>query len=210
MDIIQVFKNSNPINIADLQSTRASRARDDAYFNKTGRLFGVTDEHDKYLLITASVLGGTRKVLLVADADKDTPLAVKSSTYSTGKPFINAQKLCVKWFGDNKANWDKRLRLIASTTEGDFYEVIEDRPATPTKLAHMVRHHGTYKYYKGGCYVVENLAKYHEGGGRVVLYRPLGEGNAALLAMREQDFLEKLDSKEKEAYRQNHRFELIA
>ena len=122
-NLSELFENSKKINIKDCAQSRNNHISN-AYINKQGRLFGVTLENDDYLIIKIADINN-RKIIAVEEASWDTPGAIKSSTYSTGKPFINMQGACRRWYGEDQEKWKHDLRFLERTGEKDYYEVIE-------------------------------------------------------------------------------------
>lgn len=120
------FNESNPANIISF-GKHYDKAKRHVYINRSGRLFGVTKKHDDFLMIKASTSRNGRKLLSVKAVAKGVDGAVKSSAISTGMPFINSQKLCQFWFGDNQDNWKKDLKLLETVDGVDYYEVVEPK-----------------------------------------------------------------------------------
>ena len=81
------FMKAKPINLLTTQS-RTSGSVNGARITKNGRLFGVADGNDEYYLIEAAVLEDGRKIITAKKTD-NVANAMKSSTFSTGKPFFN-------------------------------------------------------------------------------------------------------------------------
>ena len=104
-------------------------AKGDVHIIKTGRLFGVTEKNDDYLMIEASVLKTGQKIISVKVSDPNDKSALKSSAPSTGAPFVNVQKLCRMWFGDNQDNWKRDLKLLETVDGIDYYEITETNDA---------------------------------------------------------------------------------
>lgn len=119
------FMNAKPINLLTTQ-LRTSSSVSGARITKNGRLFGVADNNDEYYLIEAAILEDGRKIIS-AKKTENTVNAMKSSTFSTGKPFFNIQNLCKMWFGDNIENWKHDLCLVDSRNGTNYYEVVEEQ-----------------------------------------------------------------------------------
>lgn len=117
-------KSLNFINIKDY-GKRIKYYSNYAFINSTGRLFGVTDINNDYLIVKVAY-DGERKVLSVKKTDKSDRNAVKSSAPSTGKPFINMQSVCREWYGEDEKKWKHALRFIETVDEIDYYEVLEN------------------------------------------------------------------------------------
>ena len=125
-NIAKLFNESNPINAKTLRPV-TPEACGDAHIIKTGRLFGVAHENDEFLTIEASDLEKTgQKLIAVSAANPGDKTAFKSSAPSTGTPFVNIQKLCKKWFGEDQENWKKTLKLIDIVDDVRYYEIVED------------------------------------------------------------------------------------
>lgn len=124
MNISEAFENANPTNFTNLGGS-SSRSINGPYISKQGRLFGVTEKNDDYLVIRFAVLNG-HKIVAVNPTSSGDRNAIKSSTFSTGKPFLNIQRLCREWFGDDMENWRKELRLIETKDGVSYYEVVDN------------------------------------------------------------------------------------
>lgn len=122
MNIIEEFKKANPVNLKQIELLNYKKK---ARITRSGRLFDVTDRNDDYLLIKIATLKNGKKIVSVERADKNTDLVVKSSTASTGAPFIDVRKLCINWFGNNPDSWAKKLKLLEAGAKIDYYEVME-------------------------------------------------------------------------------------
>ena len=122
MNIVEEFKKASPINLKQIQLISY---KDKARITKAGRLFDITDKNDDYLLIETATLKNGKRIITVRKTDKDTEFAAKSSTVSTGAPFIDARKLCLSWFGNDPNNWIKKLKLLKTIDGIDYYEVVE-------------------------------------------------------------------------------------
>lgn len=124
MNISEAFENANPTNFTNLGGS-SSRSINGPYISKQGRLFGVTEKNDDYLIIRFAVLNG-HKIVAVNSSTSEDENAIKSSAVSTGKPFLNIQRLCKEWFGDNTENWRKELRHIETKDGVKYYEVVNE------------------------------------------------------------------------------------
>lgn len=124
-DIKSQFMKAKPMNLLITQLRTSGSVRS-ARITKNGRLFGVADDNDEYYLIEVAVINGDRKIISAKKTGM-LPGAVKSSTFSTGKPFFNIQNLCKKWFGDDNEKWKHDLQLVDSDGGTNYYEVIEEK-----------------------------------------------------------------------------------
>ena len=122
-NLSELFENSKKINIKDCAQSKNNHISN-VYISKQGRLFGVTSKNDDYLIIEIANIDN-RKIIAVEEANWNTLGAIKSSTRSTGKPFINMQSACRKWYGEDQENWKHDLKFLERTDEKDYYEVIE-------------------------------------------------------------------------------------
>ena len=118
-------RNLNFINIKDY-GKRIKYYSNYAFINSTGRLFGVTDTNNDYLIIKVAY-DGKRKIISVKKSDVSDHNAVKSSAPSTGKPFINMQSVCREWYGENEKGWKHALRFMETIDGVDYYEVLENK-----------------------------------------------------------------------------------
>ncbi len=118
------FMNANPLNVKSTQS-RSEETNTGARITKSGRLFGVAADNDKYYLIEAAILDDGRKIISAKEVAEDIR-AIKSSAASTGKPFFNIQNLCKIWFGDNPEMWRHDLRLVDEYEGVRYYEVMKN------------------------------------------------------------------------------------
>ena len=117
------YNNMFFINIKDYGG-RMKYYSNHTFINNTGRLFGITEYNNDYLIIKVAEDNG-RKIISVKKASSSDNGVVKSSAPSTGKPFINVQSLCRRWFGENEKNWKHALRFLSTIDDTDYYEVVE-------------------------------------------------------------------------------------
>ena len=122
MSVADKFKKANPINLKQIELLNYKKK---ARITRSGRLFDVTDRNDDFLLIEMAILEDNKKMISVQRVDKNTKLATKSSTVSTGAPFVDVRKLCLNWFGNNPDNWVKKLKLLETDDGVDYYEVVQ-------------------------------------------------------------------------------------
>ncbi|MBR3131187.1 hypothetical protein IKG31_01290 [Candidatus Saccharibacteria bacterium] len=118
-----IYNNLNFINIKTY-GRRTKYYSNYTFINSTGRLFGVTETNNDYLIIKVAEDNG-RKIISVKKSDSSDPNAVKSSAPSTGKPFINMQSVCRHWFGQDEKQWKHTLIYIKTEDGTDYYEVLE-------------------------------------------------------------------------------------
>jgi len=121
--------------------------------------------------------------------------------YSDNDPYVPADE--VEWLAEKL---DGKLKMIKG--QGHFnLEASPKYKEFPKLLAIILRErdlviHGVYRHYKGGLYLVEDVAIHSEDLSEYVVYRPL-YGDSDKLWIRPSDmFLEKHDG-------EHYRFELI-
>ena len=121
MTVAEEFRKANPVNLKQIELLNYKKK---ARITRSGRLFDVTDRNDDFLLIETAVLDNNKKIISVKRVSEKTVLVTKSSTASTGAPFIDVRKLCINWFGNNPDNWVKKLKLLGTDGGADYYEVM--------------------------------------------------------------------------------------
>lgn len=121
--------------------SRTSAHDGDAYTNKQGRIFGLSDKHNAYFDIEKGVLeDGTYFIKVKAatsnGTDKKTgkptypKTSFKTSDVSTGTPFITVTKLCKELFGKDKENWARDFQKQGEQDGYTFYTVMELKEET--------------------------------------------------------------------------------
>ena len=120
--------------------SRSSSHIGDAYINKQGRLFGVSNKHNTYYDIENGTVEGTIfiKVRLAKQVgtDKQTgkptygKTALQTSAPSTGTPFITVTKLCKELFGKNEEDWARDFQFQGDQDGFAYYTLMETVEAT--------------------------------------------------------------------------------
>lgn len=86
-------------------------------------------------------------------------------------------------------------------------DLADNSAAFETSPEERCVHHGVYRHFKGGLYVLEEIAYDADTQGRVVLYRAL-YGEHRLWARPFEDFFAELDRAKYPQAQQKYRFEL--
>lgn len=122
--------------------TRTSAHEGDAYINKQGRLFGISEKHNVHFDIESGELDGTpfikvRTAKQNGTDEKGKPTyaktAFKTSDVSTGTPFITISKLCREIFGDDKENWHGEFQKQGQDGGWTYYTLMETKADTAEK-----------------------------------------------------------------------------
>lgn len=117
---------------------RSSAHDGEAYTNKSGRMFGLSDKHNVVLEIERGEQDGTAfikvkpatpittdkngKAVYPKDYAKN---AFKTSETSTGTPFVTITKLCKELFGDNKDDWARDFQKQGEVDGYTYYTLME-------------------------------------------------------------------------------------
>lgn len=134
---------------------RTSAHSGEAYTNKSGRMFGLSDKHNFVLEIELGEQDGTAfikvkpatplttdkngKAVYPKDYAKN---AFKTSETSTGTPFVTITKLCQELFGKDKENWARDFQKQGELDGYTYYTLmeqveikVEDKKETEKKTA---------------------------------------------------------------------------
>lgn len=117
---------------------RTSAHSGEAYTNKSGRMFGLSDKHNFVLEIELGEQDGTSfiKVRPAEPLTKDengkavypkdyAKNAFKTSETSTGTPFVTITKLCQELFGKDKANWARDFQKQGELDGYTYYTLMD-------------------------------------------------------------------------------------
>lgn len=107
----------------------------DAYINKEGRLFGISNTFDKHFNIEIGETEGTtfikvKEATPTGTDKKGKPTfdktALKTSTNSTKMPFISVTKLCKQLFGDNRDDWNAEFNKVGEQDGYTYYALMDE------------------------------------------------------------------------------------
>lgn len=129
--------------------SRTSSHVGDAYINKQGRLFGISNKHNEYFEIENGEIDGTAFIKVRPaqpnGTDKKTnkptyaKTAFKTSDVSTGTPFITISKLCRELFGDDKENWARDFEKQGDQDGYTFYTLMDTVEETDKEKKETVK-----------------------------------------------------------------------
>lgn len=117
---------------------RTSAHSGEAYTNKSGRMFGLSDKHNFVLEIELGEQDGTSFIKVrpaeplttdengKANYPKDyAKNAFKTSEVSTGTPFVTITKLCQELFGKDKKNWARDFQKQGELDGYTYYTLMD-------------------------------------------------------------------------------------
>lgn len=123
--------------------SRTSSHGGDAYTNKQGRMFGISEKHSTHFDIETGETEDGIKFIRVRlsepngtdEKGKDTfaKTAFSTSAESTGTPFITVTKLCRQLFGDNKDDWAREFEKQGEQDGWIYYTLMETAEVTESK-----------------------------------------------------------------------------
>lgn len=123
----------------------------DAYVNKQGRIYGLSEKHNAYFDIEVGSADGTPFIKVKPSDATGTDskgkktyskTAFKTSAESTGTAFITITKLCKQLFGTDKDNWHGEFNKVGEQDGYTFYALMDEAEtakSTKTDKAETVK-----------------------------------------------------------------------